>query len=164
MQSLDDAALKRLGRQYDADEAIRALEMARHLFDRVSFDLIYARPDQTIFAWQDELHQALALASDHLSLYQLTIEPGTKFESEARQGRLILPDGDEAARFYEVTGEIAALHGLEAYEVSIIHGPARRVAIISLIGAMTTILASAREAHSRLTCVDPAGGVQKWAA
>lgn len=163
VQSLDDAALKRLGRQHDADEAICALEMARHLFDRVSFDLIYARPGQTISAWREELHQALTLASDHLSLYQLTIEPGTKFEAEARQGRLILPDGDEAARFYEVTGEIAALHGLKAYEVSNYARPGAESRHNLAYWRYDDYLGIGPGAHSRLTRVDPDGDVQKWA-
>ena len=89
VQSLDPAALHMLGRQHSAAQAIAALETARAVFPRLSFDLIYARPGQTLEVWRAELRQALALAADHLSLYQLTIEPGTKFEAHAspRRGR-----------------------------------------------------------------------------
>ena len=118
IQSLDDAALEALGRHHSAADAIAALEHARRLFDRISFDLIYARPHQTLAAWQQELHTALALAADHLSLYQLTIEPGTKYAAQHRAGLLALPDDDLAARLYDATGEAAARHGLLPYEVS----------------------------------------------
>ncbi len=87
VQSLEDAPLRMLGRQHSAAEAVAALEMARRIFPRLSFDLIYARPGQTLAAWQAELHRALALAADHLSLYQLTIEPGTAFEALHRARR-----------------------------------------------------------------------------
>ena len=118
IQSLDPEALRFLGREHDAPQAIAALETARNLFDRISFDLIYARPGQTEAAWRAELEAALALVSDHLSLYQLTIEPGTKFEGLYRQGRFRLPEGDDAARLYELTAEVAARHGLLGYEIS----------------------------------------------
>ena len=118
VQSLDDAALAALGRQHSAAQAIAALEVARGIFPRLSFDLIYARPGQSLARWQDELHRALALAADHLSLYQLTIEPGTAFEALHRRGELVLPSGDDAAALYEATAEAAASHGLLQYEVS----------------------------------------------
>ena len=118
VQSLRDEALRALGRQHDARQAIAALQMARSLFDRVSFDLIYARPDQTLEDWRTELREALALVADHLSLYQLTIEPGTVFEGLHRQGRLVLPDDDAAAALYDATAQEAARFGLLAYEVS----------------------------------------------
>ncbi len=118
VQSLQDAPLRMLGRQHSAAEAVAALETARRIFPRLSFDLIYARPGQTLAAWQAELDQALALAADHLSLYQLTIEPGTAFEALHRQGRLVLPGEDEAAAMYEATAEAAARHGLAQYEIS----------------------------------------------
>jgi oxygen-independent coproporphyrinogen-3 oxidase len=118
VQSLDDAALRSLGRHHSAAEAIAALELARRLFPRLSFDLIYARPGQTLAAWQAELHRALALAADHLSLYQLTIEPGTAFEAAHRRGELALPADDDAAAMYEATAEAAAVHGLAQYEIS----------------------------------------------
>jgi oxygen-independent coproporphyrinogen-3 oxidase len=118
VQSLDPAALHMLGRQHSAAQAIAALETARAIFPRLSFDLIYARPGQTLAAWRAELRQALDLAADHLSLYQLTIEPGTKFEAMHRRGEIVLPEGDEAAELYEATAEASAEFGLLPYEVS----------------------------------------------
>jgi oxygen-independent coproporphyrinogen-3 oxidase len=118
VQSLEPAALRRLGRQHTAVQAMAALELARRLFARVSFDLIYARPGQSLPSWRAELNAALALAGDHLSLYQLTIEPGTRFEALHRRGELVLPDEPAAAALYDATGEAAARFGLLAYEVS----------------------------------------------
>ncbi len=118
VQSLDPDALRMLGREHSAAQAIAALETARAIFPRLSFDLIYSRPGQTPAAWQAELRQALALAADHLSLYQLTIEPGTRFETLYRRGDIVLPDADTGAALYEATAEEAACHGLQAYEVS----------------------------------------------
>jgi oxygen-independent coproporphyrinogen-3 oxidase len=118
IQSLDDAELHRLGRQHSAAQAVAALELAARLFPRFSFDLIYARPAQTLPAWRAELRRALALAADHLSLYQLTIEPGTAYEALHRRGELVLPDDDLAAALYDATGEEAARFGLAPYEVS----------------------------------------------
>ncbi len=118
VQSLDETDLRRLGRQHSAAEAVAALETARRLFDRISFDLIYARPGQSLAAWRQELETALTLAADHLSLYQLTIEPGTAFEAQYRRGEFALPDEDLAAALYDATGEAAARFGLLAYEVS----------------------------------------------
>ncbi len=118
VQALDDAALLALGRGHSASQAIAALETARRLFPRISFDLIYARPEQTQAAWKRELDAALDLVSDHLSLYQLTIEPGTRYEALHRQGLIPLPDSDAAAALYQQTARSAASHGLEAYEVS----------------------------------------------
>jgi putative oxygen-independent coproporphyrinogen III oxidase len=118
IQSLDDTALRTLGRQHSATEAIAALSLARRLFPRVSFDLIYARPGQDMASWRAELRAALAIAADHLSLYQLTIEPATQFEVLHRQGKIILPDEDTAAALYEATEEECALAGLQAYEIS----------------------------------------------
>jgi putative oxygen-independent coproporphyrinogen III oxidase len=118
VQSLDAEALRFLGRQHDAPHAIAALEKARAIFPRLSFDLIYARPGQEEAAWRTELRQALALAADHLSLYQLTIEPGTRFFTEHARGAFALPAEDDAARMYEATAEEAARFGLAAYEIS----------------------------------------------
>jgi oxygen-independent coproporphyrinogen-3 oxidase len=118
IQSLDATDLARLGRQHSAPQAIAALELARTLFPRLSFDLIYARPGQTLNAWRAELRQALTLAADHLSLYQLTIEPGTTYEAMHRRGELTLPDDDLAAALYDATAEEAARFGLAPYEVS----------------------------------------------
>jgi len=118
IQSLDAAALAMLGRQHSAGQAVAALEAARATFPRVSFDLIYARPGQGVAAWQAELDQALQLCADHLSLYQLTIEPGTGFEALHRRGELVLPDDDLAAELYVATADACAAHGLLPYEVS----------------------------------------------
>jgi len=118
VQSLDDASLRFLGRRHDAAQATAALALARDLFPRVSFDLIYARPGHTEPAWRAELRVALALAADHLSLYQLTIEPGTRFATEHARGAFTLPDPDEAARLYLATAEEAARFGLLPYEIS----------------------------------------------
>ncbi|NMJ41177.1 coproporphyrinogen III oxidase [Roseomonas sp. JC162] len=118
VQSLDEAALRFLGRRHDVGQAIAALEAARAIFPRLSFDLIYARPGQAEAAWRAELRQALALAADHLSLYQLTIEPGTQFATLHGRGDFALPEGDDAARLYFATAEEAARFGLRSYEVS----------------------------------------------
>lgn len=118
VQSLDPEALRMLGRQHSPEQAIAALEAARRIFPRLSFDLIYARPGQALPAWRDELRRALDLAADHLSLYQLTIEPGTRFEALHRRGEIVLPDPDAAAALYEATAEEAARFGLLPYEVS----------------------------------------------
>ncbi len=119
VQALNDDDLRRLGRRHSAAEAMAAFDVARGLFDRVSFDLIYARQGQSLAAWRDELRRALTLAVDHLSLYQLTIEPGTAFgDRHARGGLRDLPDDDSAADLYDATQEICAARGLAAYEVS----------------------------------------------
>ena len=118
VQALEPEALAFLGRKHDAGEAIRALESAREIFPRVSFDLIYARPGQSEAAWRAELRRALGLAADHLSLYQLTIEPGTQFATLFGRGAFTLPEGDDAARLYTATAEEAAGFGLEPYEIS----------------------------------------------
>ena len=119
IQALNDADLKRLGRIHSVAEAFRAFDIAQSVFDRVSFDLIYARQDQTVTAWKQELKSAIGMAADHLSLYQLTIEPGTAFGDRYVRGKLRgLPDEDRAADMYEATQDIAASAGLPAYEVS----------------------------------------------
>jgi putative oxygen-independent coproporphyrinogen III oxidase len=118
VQSLEPEVLRFLGRQHSVAQAIAALEIARRLYARISFDLIYARPGQTLAAWREELRRALDLAADHLSLYQLTIEPGTAFEALHRRGEIVLPESDEAAALYDATAEEAARFGLLPYEVS----------------------------------------------
>lgn len=118
LQALDNDALRFLGRAHDVDESLAALAIAQRVFPRVSFDLIYARPDQSLAAWTAELERALAFGTEHLSLYQLTIEPGTRFHTEAAAGRLTIPDGDAAADLFEATGAITAAAGLPAYEIS----------------------------------------------
>jgi len=118
IQSLRDDALKFLGRLHSAQEAIAALEVAQNNFDRVSFDLIYARPQQSLEDWRTELTEALAFAPSHLSLYQLTIEEGTAFYHQFHRGKFTLPDEDEAAALYDLTQELTAAAGLPAYEIS----------------------------------------------
>jgi putative oxygen-independent coproporphyrinogen III oxidase len=118
VQALDDGVLRLLGRRHSAAQAVAALEIARNTFPRVSFDLIYARPGQHQAAWRAELRQALTLAADHLSLYQLTIEPGTAFATRHARGEIVLPDGDAAAALYAATNEESARFGLLPYEVS----------------------------------------------
>lgn len=119
IQALNDEDLRRLGRLHSVAEARAAFDVARTHFDRVSFDLIYARQDQTLEAWEAELREALSMAIDHLSLYQLTIETGTAFGDRYAKGKLRgLPHDDLAADMYQRTGEICAEAGLEGYEVS----------------------------------------------
>jgi len=118
VQALNDTDLKFLGRLHDAGEALRAIEMARATFPRLSFDLIYARPGQTPGAWEVELRQAVGYAADHLSLYQLTIEDGTPFKALYEAGKIPVPDPDLAADLYDLTGAVTAELGLPAYEVS----------------------------------------------
>jgi oxygen-independent coproporphyrinogen-3 oxidase len=118
LQALDDQALRFLGRRHDLAQAIVAVERARSIFPRISFDLIYARPDQTPAEWDLELRRAIALAADHLSLYQLTIEPGTAFHPAHARGDFQLPDEDAAAEMFELTQSVTAAHGLPAYEIS----------------------------------------------
>jgi oxygen-independent coproporphyrinogen-3 oxidase len=118
VQALNDADLRFLGRHHSAAEARAAIDIARRSFRRYSFDLIYARPGQSAAAWRDELAAALALAGDHLSVYQLTIEPETVFGAAFRRGELRVPDEDTAAALYELTQEVLGAAGLPAYEIS----------------------------------------------
>jgi oxygen-independent coproporphyrinogen-3 oxidase len=125
VQSFDDAALKFLGRGHSAGQARAAIALAREIFPRLSFDLIYARPEQSLANWREELDLALGLAADHLSLYQLTIEPGTKFATLYGRGEFRLPDEDLAAALYDATEAAAARHGLAQYEISNYAQPGR---------------------------------------
>jgi len=118
VQALDDAALKELGRLHTAQEALDAVAVARSIFNRYSFDLIYARPRQSLAAWAAELKRAIAEAAEHLSLYQLTIEQGTPFFGLHKAGKLIVPDEDSARDLYDLTQEICGKSGLPAYEIS----------------------------------------------
>lgn len=119
IQALDDSSLRRLGRLHSSDEARRAIGIAQATFDRVSIDLIYARQDQSLAAWRDELHRALDFGTDHLSLYQLTIEDGTVFgQMHAKNLLRGLPEEDLSADMFELTQEICGAAGLPAYEVS----------------------------------------------
>jgi oxygen-independent coproporphyrinogen-3 oxidase len=118
VQALDDRALAELGRLHSAREALDAVAIARTVFDRYSFDLIYARPRQEPNDWASELRTAMAEAGDHLSLYQLTMEPETPFAALHAAGKLQLPDEDTARALYDTTQEVCAAHGLPAYEIS----------------------------------------------
>lgn len=118
VQALDDAALQFLGRDHSADEARRAVGLARQAFARLSIDLIYARPDQTVAAWTAELHEALDMGFEHVSPYQLTIEPDTAFGRAVARGRWTPPDEDRAADLYEATQSVLRQVRFDAYEVS----------------------------------------------
>ncbi|MBO9696096.1 MAG: coproporphyrinogen III oxidase [Sphingopyxis sp.] len=118
VQSFDSEVLEFLGRAHSEDEARRAIATAQEHFARVSFDLIYARPGQPLTAWESELGEALAFGTDHLSLYQLTIEPGTRFATLAAKGDLAIPDGDAAADLFDATQAMTRAAGLPRYEVS----------------------------------------------
>ena len=118
LQALDNEALAFLGRAHDVAEGLAALDTAQAAFGRVSFDLIYARPDQTPEAWEAELARALGFGTEHLSLYQLTIEPGTRFATLVQQGKLTPLESDAAADLFDLTRAMAASAGLPAYEIS----------------------------------------------
>ena len=118
VQALSATDLRFLGREHSPDEALAALETARQNFARYSFDLIYARPGQTLEAWATELGRALSLAGEHLSLYQLTIERGTRFFTDHARGAFVLPDEELAAEMFELTQARLAAAGLPAYEIS----------------------------------------------
>jgi oxygen-independent coproporphyrinogen-3 oxidase len=118
VQALNDKDLKMLGRLHDVTEAKAALALAQKTFERVSLDLIYARPDQTEAQWREELREALAFGTEHLSLYQLTIEPATPFATLARTGALRPMDDDRAATLYDITQEMTEAAGRPAYEIS----------------------------------------------
>lgn len=118
VQALNDPDLRRLGRMHSAEEALAAVKIAASIFDRFSFDLIYARPGQTPEAWRAELEEALRHAVEHLSLYQLTIEPDTWFERLYKAGKLTIPSAEESRVLYDLTQDICEAHGLPAYEIS----------------------------------------------
>jgi oxygen-independent coproporphyrinogen-3 oxidase len=118
VQALDDAALKLLGRPHDVAAALAALDVAQATFNRVSFDLIYDRPGMTRESWQAELGRALGFGTSHLSLYQLTIEPGTRFAALHARGQLVMPDEDTSADLFAITQAQTAAAGIPAYEIS----------------------------------------------
>jgi putative oxygen-independent coproporphyrinogen III oxidase len=118
VQALDDAALAFLGRNHSADEARRAAKVAAAIFPRLSLDLIYARPDQSLGAWTAELAEAAGLGCEHISPYQLTIEPGTAFDRAVQRGAIVPPGPEKGAAFYETTAKVLSGLGFEAYEVS----------------------------------------------
>jgi len=152
VQALDDAALRFLGRDHSAAEALRAVDLARRAFDRLSIDLIYARPDQTPEDWAAELTAALALGFEHVSPYQLTIEPTTAFGRAFARGTLTPPDEDRAASLYETTQEVLSVAGFEAYEVSNhARGPAARSSHNLHVWRGGDYLGLGPGAHGRLT-------------
>ena len=155
IQALDDAALKFLGREHDVDSALAALAAAKKAFDRVSFDLIYARPGQTVDQWQGELSRALDFGTGHLSLYQLTIEKGTKFAETQAQGGLMVADDDMAADLFEATHKICAAAGLPAYEISNHARPGEQCSHNMVYWRSRDWLGIGPGAHGRLTT--PAG-------
>ncbi|WDR07343.1 radical SAM family heme chaperone HemW [Devosia rhodophyticola] len=118
VQSLRPKPLADLGRRHSVEEAVAAVRVAQSVFERSSFDLIYARPHQTLEDWEDELKEALWMANGHISLYQLTIEQGTRYFDLHKAGKLAMPDEDMSADFYELTQELTAAAGLPAYEIS----------------------------------------------
>ncbi|MBB4040418.1 oxygen-independent coproporphyrinogen-3 oxidase [Microvirga flocculans] len=118
VQALNDPDLKRLGRMHSVEEALAAVSIAASIFERYSFDLIYARPGQTPQAWGAELEQAISHAVEHLSLYQLTIEPGTWFQRLYDAGKITVPDEETGRALYDITQEVCEKHGLPAYEIS----------------------------------------------
>ncbi|MEO0418232.1 MAG: radical SAM family heme chaperone HemW [Pseudomonadota bacterium] len=118
VQSLEDETLQWLGRLHGAQEALNALETAQKRFERVSFDLIYALPNQAPAKWREQLSQALSFGTSHLSLYQLTVEPGTRFATDVRRGVFTPIDDDEAAELYDLTQDMTSVSGVPAYETS----------------------------------------------
>ncbi|MBL0934794.1 MAG: coproporphyrinogen III oxidase [Rhizobiaceae bacterium] len=118
VQALNDADLRFLGRLHDVEGALHAIGLAREIFPRLSFDLIYARPHQSLDQWAAELNRAIGYAADHLSLYQLTIEDGTRFQLLYEAGKFVMPEPDHAADLYKLTQEVTAARGLPAYEIS----------------------------------------------
>jgi oxygen-independent coproporphyrinogen-3 oxidase len=154
VQALNDQDLRFLGRAHKAQEALQALDVARRIFDRYSFDLIYARPGQTLEGWEQELRQALTLAKGHLSLYQLTIEPQTAFHTAYARGDWILPCEDTQAELYTLTGQIMGEAGYEAYEVSNYAQPAQACGHNLVYWRYEDYLGIGPGAHGRLTCGD----------
>ncbi|MGA3302870.1 MAG: radical SAM family heme chaperone HemW [Methylovirgula sp.] len=118
VQALNDADLKQLGRLHSVADALAAIEVASKIFSRYSFDMIYGRPKQSVAAWRMELRTALPRVGEHLSLYQLTLEPDTMFERLERAGKLVLPNSDQSRDFWDATQEIMNAAGLPAYEIS----------------------------------------------
>ncbi len=159
IQSLNDDILKFLGRGHNATEAIQALKIAHNCFDRVSFDLIYATPNQTIFDWMSELDFAIQISGEHLSLYQLTIERGTPFYSMSQQQKFIMPNVEDSGRFYEATIEKMTAAGIPNYEISNHARPGAECRHNLIYWRNHDYLGIGPGAHSRLT--DTQG--KRWA-
>jgi oxygen-independent coproporphyrinogen-3 oxidase len=154
VQALDDASLRALGRTHSAEEARAAFDIARAAFARVSFDLIYARMGQSVAEWERELAEALGMAVDHLSLYQLTIEPGTRFADLHRLGRLPVPADETAAEMYEITQTLTAEAGMPAYEISNHARPGAESRHNLVYWRMGDYAGVGPGAHGRLTLAD----------
>jgi len=154
LQALDDTQLKFLGRVHDSAQAIKAVELARATFPRISFDLIYARPGQSLDSWRAELNRAISMAADHLSLYQLTIEPGTAFHPMALRGDFVMPDDDHAAALFDLTQEVTEAAGLPAYEISNHARPGAECRHNLLYWQGDDFLGIGPGAHGRLTDAD----------
>ena len=154
VQALDDQALKFLGRQHSAAEALAAFKLAAKTFERVSFDMIYARPGQTVDAWRAELGEALAYAQGHMSLYQLTIEPKTRFADLHAAGKLAVPEESQALALFDVTQELTAAAGLAAYEVSNHAAPGQECRHNLIYWRYGDYAGVGPGAHSRLTLSD----------
>ena len=170
VQSFDDRALRHLGRLHSAGEAKQAIETALATFTSVNFDLIYARPEQTLREWAAELQTALQFGTEHLSVYQLTIEQGTAFASLYRQGKLAMPDEDTAADFYQLTQEICEEASLPGYEVSNHARPGKESRHNLLYWRYGDYAGVGPGAHGRLTVNGERWGVEserlpeRWAA
>lgn len=152
VQSFNDKALQTLGRLHRSREAIRAIEIAKSSFERFSFDLIYARPKQSLDLWREELEQALAFKPQHLSLYQLTIEPETPYMALYQSGKLRLPDEDLAVNFYEIAQDYCVVAGLEPYEVSNHAKPGEEARHNLLYWRYGDFLGIGPGAHGRVSC------------
>ncbi|MEM6904147.1 MAG: coproporphyrinogen-III oxidase family protein, partial [Pseudomonadota bacterium] len=161
VQALNDTDLEFLGRQHSAKEALDAVALARRYFDRVSFDLIYARPDQQVAAWETELKQALEAGCDHLSAYQLTIEPGTQFFTLYNRGVLKVPEDDLAGDLYEATQAITAAAGMPAYEISNHAAPGQESRHNLTYWRYGDYVGIGPGAHGRLTLEDGQGNEQR---
>ncbi|MDP2494460.1 radical SAM family heme chaperone HemW [Shimia thalassica] len=163
IQALNNHDLKKLGRIHSVEEAIAAFDIARDTFDRVSFDLIYARQDQTLKQWEAELQQALSMAIDHLSLYQLTVEEGTAFGDRYERGKLRgLPADDLAADMYEMTEAICKEHGFEAYEVSNYAKPGYESRHNQIYWRYGDYAGIGPGAHARMTISGAKYAVENW--
>ena len=157
IQSIDDQALKFLGRAHDSSTALKALDQVRKTFQRYSFDLIYARPEQTVAQWVSELTSVLPFVGSHLSVYQLTIEPGTAFATRHGRGDFAIPEEELAAEFYDVTQEILEAEGMPAYEVSNHARPGHECAHNLIYWRGQDYLGIGPGAHGRLT-----QGADRW--
>ena len=151
VQALHDAALAKLGRNHDSGAARAAIRSAKSAFPRVSIDLIYARPEQTTNEWRDELREALDLTGQHISLYQLTVEPGTAFERAQKRGALRPPSDDLTAALYEMTQEVCEMAGLSAYEVSNHAAPGEESRHNLLYWRMDDFIGAGPGAHGRVS-------------